>query len=622
MKTRRCCAWRVLSVAVAVYACGAGGDLANAAPGQFSSTVDMRSQRAGHSATLLPNGGVLVVGGESSASSFEEVYSGTDWLTTPTLGDFFDHTATLLNNNKVLVAGGRASVGAAPISACSLYDPATGVWKSTGNLITARGEHTATLLPGGKVLVTGGIGYNSSGKLVSLNKCELYDPTTETWSAAPNIFPARDGHTATLLPSGKVLIAGGNTGILVNAELYDPVSNTWTTTDSMNTARWYHSATLLPTGKVLVAGGISSDTAARLASAELYDSATGTWSVTGSLNLPRVGHTATLLPTVKVLVTGGQQTPGPGGQTPTAELYDVASGTWSFTGSMFTTRQAHTATLLRNGKVLVAGGNNGTTTLSSAELYDPFAELLNISTRLRVGIGDDVLIGGFIITGTDPKKVIIRGLGPTLPVAGALADPVLELHKPDGSVITNDNWKDTQKSDIEATGIPPSSDLESAIVTTLAPASYTAILRGNGGTGVGLVEIYDLDQHARSTLANISTRGSVDSGDNVIIGGIIIGPSDAQKFPVLLRAMGPSLPLATHLEDPMLELRDASGTIVALNDNWRDTQEAEIKATGAAPIWEMESAIIFNLLPGNYTAIVRGKDGRTGVALVEAYKLQ
>ena len=177
----------------------------------------------------------------------------------------------------------------------------------------------------------------------------------------------------------------------------------------------------------------------------------------------------------------------------------------------------------------------------SAAIPTPSARLLNISTRMEVLTGENVLIGGFIVTGTDPKVVILRAIGPSLTdfgISGALADPVLELHEPGDIVVTNDNWKDTQQTEIEDTGIPPSNDNESALVATLTPGNYTAIVRGqNDGTGIGLVEVYDLNSTSNSQLANISTRGFVDTGDNVMIGGIIVGPVEATDGQVLVRAI-------------------------------------------------------------------------------------
>jgi hypothetical protein len=264
----------------------------------------------------------------------------------------------------------------------------------------------------------------------------------------------------------------------------------------------------------------------------------------------------------------------------------------------------------------------------------PVSQLQNLSTRKQVGTGDDVLIGGFIVVGTDDKKVMLRGLGPSLPVSGALSDPVVELHRADASSLgVNDNWQDTQPAEITATGIPPSNQLESAIVVALPAkaaaqggAGYTGVLAGkDSGTGIGLLEIYDLDIAANSKLANISTRGFVGSGDDLLIGGFIPGPHDRSALKVLIRALGPSLAaqgVSGVLQDPLLELHDANGTLL-VNDNWTDANNAaEIQATLPPPD-NRESAIITTLLPTNsgYTAVVRGVNGSTGVALVEVYAL-
>ncbi len=255
-------------------------------------------------------------------------------------------------------------------------------------------------------------------------------------------------------------------------------------------------------------------------------------------------------------------------------------------------------------------------------------KLQNISTRLNVLTGENVLIGGFIITGDLPKQVIVRAIGPSLGAAGlsgALEDTVLELHEADGTVVTNDNWKDTQQAEIEATGLAPSDDLESAIVATLEPGAYTAIVSGKDNTtGIALVEAYDLDQTLGPILANISTRGFVDAGDNVMIGGFIVGPTDTGLADVLIRGIGPSLgafDIANPLLDPLLELHDSNGATLTTNDNWKDTQQTEIEATGLPPTDDNESAILQTLAPGAYTAILRGVIDTTGVGLVEVYNL-
>jgi hypothetical protein len=255
----------------------------------------------------------------------------------------------------------------------------------------------------------------------------------------------------------------------------------------------------------------------------------------------------------------------------------------------------------------------------------PPSSLANISTRLRVEAGDNVLIGGFIVTGTQPKKIIVRAIGPSLPVSGALTDPILELRDSSGGLIrSNDNWRSDQETEIIATGIPPSNNAESAIVETLPAngAAYTAIVRGvNNATGVGLVEVYDLDRTVDSKLANISTRGLVETGVNAMIAGTIVLGQGSQR--VLVRGIGPSLPVGGKLADPTLELRDGIGSLIHANDNWRSDQEAAIIATTIPPTNDLESAIV-EALPANgaaYTAIVRGVNSTTGVALVEVYSL-
>ena len=248
----------------------------------------------------------------------------------------------------------------------------------------------------------------------------------------------------------------------------------------------------------------------------------------------------------------------------------------------------------------------------------------NIATRLQVETGENVLIGGIIIVGEVPKRVIIRALGPSLGaagVAGALENPTLELYQGDTLLAANDDWKDDQQTEISDTGVAPGDDREAAIVRTLEPGSYTAILRGKDDTtGVGLVEAYDLDQRPNSKLANISTRGLVGSGENVLIGGFIVGPTTK----VVVRAIGPSLGnagVAGALPNPTLQLVNSNGEVVRENDDWKGTQKEELEAIGIQPNDERESALIATLTAGNYTAVVRGTGGNTGVGLVEVYNL-
>jgi hypothetical protein len=258
------------------------------------------------------------------------------------------------------------------------------------------------------------------------------------------------------------------------------------------------------------------------------------------------------------------------------------------------------------------------------------SHLGNISTRLNVGVDDDVLIGGFIVRGPVPKRMILRAIGPSLTgagVIGAMANPTLELHDSAGATIaTNDNWQTgAQTSEISASGLAPRNPLESAIVATLQPGSYTAIVRGvNNTTGIALVEGYELDS-TTTRLVNISARGHVGVGNDVLIGGFIV--TGSQSKTVIVRGLGPSLgtgahPLAGALVNPVLELHDGSGNLLSINDDWVNSpQFSAINASGLAPSHSLESAILTTLSPGNYTAIVRGAHSTTGIGLVEVYDL-
>jgi hypothetical protein len=251
---------------------------------------------------------------------------------------------------------------------------------------------------------------------------------------------------------------------------------------------------------------------------------------------------------------------------------------------------------------------------------------------MRVQTGDNVGIGGFIISGNAPKRVLIRAIGPSLSrfgITDPLLDPVLELHGPGSfTTITNNNWRDTQEQEIQDTGIPPTSDAESAILATLTPGSYTGIVRGNGNTvGVALVEVYDLNQAADSRLANLSTRAFVSTGDNIVIAGFLLSDATPDLSDrVIVRGIGPSLapgilPTNAVLADPTLELRDSNGTLLASNNDWQDNliQAAEIANAGLAPTNPREAAIAAALPPGLYTALLAGVNNTTGLGVVEIY---
>jgi hypothetical protein len=362
------------------------------------------SPRYQHTATLLSNGTVLITGGLTASATTPatistlasaELYDPTT-LAFAATGDMTTsrayHTATLLNNGKVLISGGSNT--GPELASAELYDPATGVFTATGSMSTGRAGHTATLLSNGKVLIAGG--YDSSG--IPSTSAELYDATTGVFTPTGSMSSARESHTATLLSNGKVLMAGGGnstSGELASAELYDPSTGTFSTTGSMTDPRYSHTATLLNDGKVLVAGGYgpmpTCSTAPVLNTAELYDPTTGTFSATGSLNTPRFNHTATLLNSNLVLMAAGDSGPRYTLECnpvvfnphilPSAELYDPAAGTFSHADNLIAERELHTATLLNDGTVLIAGGSDLQDNLPppnpSAELYESiFASVL------------------------------------------------------------------------------------------------------------------------------------------------------------------------------------------------------------------------------------------------------
>ncbi len=338
-------------------------------------TASMASARQEHTLTMLPGPGpgkkdvVLAAGGYPALTSAElyDVATGS-WSATGSLATGrWDHTATLLPKGGVIVAGGQ--LYGVFLTSVEAYDPRTGAWSATGSLSTERIAHTATLLSTGKVLVAGGQGSNSGTQ----RSAELYDATMGTWSLTGTLAADRAWHTATLLESGEVLVVSGESSYgpsycASTAELYNPATGTWSPAGTpVLGGRSGHTATLLQSGKVLIAGGTQCTTGVPLATAELYDPATGTWESTGSMNLSRgAGPAAERLTSGKVLIVGGDGT-----SPATAELYDPATGTWSWTGWTAAARFNPESVLLSSGEVLITGGNDGVNNLSTAELYAP-----------------------------------------------------------------------------------------------------------------------------------------------------------------------------------------------------------------------------------------------------------
>lgn len=348
-------------------------------PGTWTAAASMNQSRDRFSGALLPNGEVLVAGGWPAVSS-AELYNPTSntWTLTGSmaLGRAM-FTAILLSNGQVLAAGGY--FGMFPTAKAELYNPATGTWSATGSMNVARENYALAVLPGGQILVAGGA--TAQRFLGVTNSAEIYNPSTGTWTRTGSMSTARQGATATLLPSGKVLVAGGskfiNSTAYATAELFDPSTGTWSLTGTMNVRRAQHIATLLAAnGLVLVAGGGDGYTF-YTNTAELYNPSSGTWSLTGSMSVARFGFAGTQLTDHQVLAAGGQSTqnlgcPPCGNLQSSAELYDPPSGTWLSAGNMTSVREHQFAVLLPNGEVLEAGGailTGGNT--NTADLYKP-----------------------------------------------------------------------------------------------------------------------------------------------------------------------------------------------------------------------------------------------------------
>jgi hypothetical protein len=357
------------------------------ASGTWALLDTLSAARAWHTATLLGSGQVLIVGGSGTGGTplaSSELYTPLQPLTDtwtagmPMSAGRIFHTATVLADGRVLVVGGQRSAATPALNSAELFDPATGVWSATGALASARGSHTATLLEDGRVLVAGG----SDGTGPVLASAELYNPATGTWSAALPMPSQVEHHTATRLANGRVLIAGGSTAgeVPVTAACeYDPVAGTWLSVGSMTTARKWFTATLLNTGDVLVTGG---NNGSPLDTAELYDPVTRQWAQTaGTMPHTRDAHTATLLDDGRVLVVGGF---GDTGFRDQAALYDPATGTWASTGTLSVARREHEATRLANGKVLITGGKLiHFNSMPFTELYDPATGTWSVAPPMR-----------------------------------------------------------------------------------------------------------------------------------------------------------------------------------------------------------------------------------------------
>ncbi len=366
-------------VFVAVLA--AAWNAAFAASGTWTSAPSLHNARDGHTATLLPNGNVVVAGGENNnaAMTSTEVYSPTfnSWTVSGNLNVARSNAgAMLLPNGSILIAGGCVGncLGATTATA-ELYNSVSATWSRTASMLKARTYFSMVRLANGNVLVAGGCtALNANGCSGVTAAAEIYSSSSGKWTATGSMTAARGNLTATLLPNGNVLVAGGINAAgnpLGTAELYNPTTGKWTATGKMITARDEHTAVLLSTGKVLVAGGENA-AGVTTSKTEIYSPSTGKWTSTGNLNASRLEHTCTMLANGNVLIAGGNNVTA-GGTTvlSSAEIYNPANGVWTSTGSMSSPRVGHSATLLISGGVLAASGSDANNDLISAEIYNP-----------------------------------------------------------------------------------------------------------------------------------------------------------------------------------------------------------------------------------------------------------
>jgi N-acetylneuraminic acid mutarotase len=550
-----------------------------------------------------------------------------------------NHTAVWTGSEMIIWGGGAA------LDTGGRYDPAADSWTatSTTNAPIGRYGHTA-VWEGNQMIVWGGIFFDpdciSRPCYHELNSGGKYNPQTNSWTATDttNAPEARTDHTAVWTGS-EMIVWGGKPfyPILFNTGgRYNPSTDTWTATNTTNAPTARAGNTAVWTGGEMIVWGGGSNTGGR------YNPITDNWTATNTTNAPtaRAGNTA--------VWTGGEMIVWGGGSN-TGGRYDPITDNWRGTSTTNApvARVSHTAVWTGSEMIVWGGYHHGGATNTGGRYCAAGlpARLGNISTRAFVQTGDNVVIGGFMVQGPQTKRVIIRALGPELTqygVPNVLANPTLELHNSTGALIaSNNNWASTiiggiittnQVHDIQASGYAPGDGRESAIIAELPAGNYTAIVRGvNNMTGVALVEVYDLGTNSNSILTNISARAFVQTSDDVMIGGFIIQGTGAKK--VIIRAIGPELTqygVPDALANPTLELHDGTGAWIASNDNWVRTiiggiitgnQFRDILDSGYAPTDLAESAIIADLLPGNYTAIVRGVNNTTGVALVEVYDL-
>jgi hypothetical protein len=556
-----------------------------------------------------------------------------------------ENPTAVWTGSEMIVWGGFSPGGF--LNSGGRYNPVTDTWTaiSTLNAPAGRYFHTA-VWTGSEMIVWGGYNSNVGG---FLNSGGRYNPSTDTWTAITIVTApgARMYHTAVWTGSEMIVWGGYDGSSLSSGGRYDPVADAWTPVSTANaSARYVHTAVWTGSEMIVWGGTASGD----LNSGGRYNPVTDTWTATSMTNAPGARHYHTAIWTgSEMIVWGGLN----GSASNTGGRYAPDTDTWTATTPTNAPegRALHTA-VWTGTQMIVWGGagvvgtalNNGgrycgqsaTPTPTPTPTATPTAtpvnvQMLNISGRIFVQTGDNVGFAGFIFQGGTSKRVLIRSIGPSLTVSGnsvaaALQNPFLELHDNNGLLLhSNDDWRTGgQETEIQQSGLAPTDDREPALITNLTPATYTAVTRGvNGTTGIATIEVYDLESTVPGELANLSVRGDVRTDDDVLIAGLILQGGTPKR--VMFRAIGPSLSgkgVPGALQDPTLEMHDGNGSLVRSNDNWHQAPNvAEIQSTGLAPTDDRESAILMTVVPDSYTAIVRGVNRTTGVALAEAYKL-
>jgi N-acetylneuraminic acid mutarotase len=531
-----------------------------------------------------------------------------EWRELAHMPDGRQELATAVLNGKVYAIGGldeTQPVGQAT-NTVNVYNPATNTWAPAAPLPIVN-QHNAAATAAGKLYAFAG----------QSRFTYVYDPANDSWTQVATMPLGQALTPAAGVINDKIYVAGGSpTGQLL--QIYDPATDTWSTGASMSVQR-HHCAGGVINGKFYVASGRGPGARTAL---EVYDPQTNNWTRLADSGIVRSGIAAAAV-NGQLYIFGGEE----GGVHNEVEVYNPATNSWRrIQPDWPIPRHGIWASIIGN-KIYIPGGgvleNYAPTTYTHVFIVNSPTTFANISTRMKVETGDNALIGGFIVTGTGTKRIVLRAIGPSVPLAGTLANPTLELYNGAGQLVaTNDNWGDApNKQEIIDSSLAPTNPLESAILTTVAPGSHTAIVRGaSGETGVGLAEVYDLEAGSDSRLANIATRGFVQTDPNILIGGLIVDGQIPRK--TVVRAIGPSLGRQDALADPVLELRDANGGLLDSNDNWATSPQAsEIAAAGLAPSHPMESAVSRTLSPASYTAIIRGQNASTGLAVVEAYAL-